>query len=216
LAIYLIITLIFLIFLAFIPIQIHVTYQKINKMTKVRIEVKVFIIIIRKTISTPFAKFFSLLARPKPNLNNIKESLKSNRFPERNWNIILRRISTWLPRMVQILNHALKLTALIFKPIKCKKLSIYTKVGFHDPSHTGMAYGSLWAVYSFFISQLSKWMVLRPETPVIKIVPDFNEPKLHLEYDCIIAFPLGHIIIVCIQTVRFVRISSHLMKGIAS
>ena len=78
---------------------------------------------------------------------------------------------------------------------------------------TGFAYGSLWAGYSFLLSQLSKWMVLKPETPVIKIIPDFNASRLHLEYDCIITFPLGHIIIVFIQTLRFVRVSSHLMKG---
>lgn len=212
-AYYLIIAVFVLILFAFIPIQIHITYQRINKSANVKIEVTVFFITIRKTISKPMSKFFSLLARPKYNIKNIKESFKANKFPEKNWGIILHRLNTWLPRMIQIIYHALKLTSFLLKPIKCKKLRIYTEFGLYDPSQTGFAYGSLWAGYSFLLSQLSKWMVLKPETPVIKIIPDFNASRLHLEYDCIITFPLGHIIIVFIQTLRFVRVSSHLMKG---
>ncbi|NLT96238.1 MAG: DUF2953 domain-containing protein [Clostridia bacterium] len=214
-AIYLFFVFIALILLAFIPIQIHITYQRIDKRAKLKIVVKVFFITICKTIPTPVAKVFSLLARPKYNVKNIKESLKANKLPERNWLLVIRRMNIWLPRVVQIIYHGLKLTAALLKPIKCKKLNIYTKIGLHNPSQTGIVYGSLWAGYSFIISQLSKWMVLQPETPVIKIEPDFNAPKVHLEYDCIIAFPLGHIIIVLIQTLRFIRVSSYLFKGIS-
>lgn len=215
-ALYLLVCIIILVLLAFIPIQVHITYQRINNTDEVKIKIKILFITLNKGISTPISKIFSLLARKKYTTDNIKESLQAEKMPERNWGIILRRINIWVPRGVQIMSNALKLTSRIFKPIRCIKLNIYTEVGLSDASKTSLAFGSLWGVYGFLVSQLSKWMILKPETPTIKIIPDFSNPKLRLEYDCIITFPLGHIIIVCIQTVRFLRISTHLMRGISS
>jgi len=214
LALYLMIAVITLLMVAFIPMQIHIFYQRINNEDKIKMQIKIFFITLDKSFSAPLAKVLSLLARKKYTRENIEESIKAKKLPERNWGLILRRLNIWLPRGIQIFSHALNFTSKIFKPIKCKKLNIYTEIGLFDASQTGLAYGSFWAGYSFLVSLLSKWMILKPETPTIKIVPNFNNSKLHLEYDCIIAFPLGHIIIVFIQTVRFLRVSSYLIKGI--
>jgi hypothetical protein len=202
--------------LAFVPIQIHILYQRKENKDQIQIKIKLFFITINLAITSPFVKVLALLARRKYNPKNIKESLKAEKLPERNWGVIIRRINIWAPRGIQVLSHSLKLTSKILKPIKCKKLNIYTKVGLGDAAQTSIAFGSLWGIYSFLISQLSKWISIKTETPTIQIIPDFNNPKLHLEYDCIISFPLGHIIIVIIQTIRFVRVSSSLLRGITS
>jgi hypothetical protein len=203
--------------MALLPTQIHINYRRANNEDKIKIQVKILFITLNKVFSTPLAKILSLMARKKYTPKNFEKSMKADKLPEKNWKIIFRRINIWLPRVLQIIFHSLKLTSKILKPIKCKKLNIYTEVGLVDAAKTGMTIGSLWAVYSFLLSQLSKWVVLKPETPKIQIVPDFNNnSKLHLEYDCIIAFPLGHIIIVLIHTIRFVRVSYHLIKGVTS
>ncbi|KJS22505.1 MAG: hypothetical protein VR72_05540 [Clostridiaceae bacterium BRH_c20a] len=213
---YLLLFLIFFILTAFIPIQIHFTYKRENNKNKLKVQIKILFITINQSVINPILKIISFIARKKYTSKNIHESMHAQRLPERNWGLILKRINIWLPRGIQIISHSVKLTSRILKPIKCKKLNIYTEVGLFDASQTGLAFGSLWAVYSFLISQLSKWMILKRETPIIKIVPDFNNSKLNLEYDCIIAFPLGHIIIVLIQTARFVRLSYHLIKGVTN
>jgi len=213
---YLLLFFIFLVLAAFIPIQIHFNYKRENNSNKLKMQIKILFITINQSITTPMMKIISLFARKKYTPEKIIESIHAKKLPERNWGLILKRINIWLPRGVQIMSNSIKLASRILKPIKCKKLNIYTEFGLFDASQTGLAFGSLWTVYSFLISQLSKWMILKPETPNIKIIPDFNNSKLYLEYDCIIVFPLGHIIIVLIQTARFVRVSYHLIKGVTN
>jgi len=212
--IYIILFLVICIFIVLIPVQIQIYYRRENDKDKIRMQVKILFFTFSRVWSSPLVKIISLLARRKYNQRNIKESIKADKLPEKNWGLIFRRLNIWLPRIVQISSHLIKLASKMLKPIKCKKMKIYSEVGLFDSAQTGIAVGSMWAIYSVMLSQLSKWLTLKPETPQIEIVPDFNASKLFLEYDCIIVFPLGHIIIVLMQTVRFVRVSYHLIKGI--
>jgi len=125
-------------------------------------------------------------------------------------------MNLWFPRGMQIFSHSLKLASKIFKPIKCKKLKIYCEIGLFNAAQTGIALGGIWAILSFLFSQLSKWITINPQTPEVEIIPDFYNTKLNLKYDCIIVFPLGHIIIVMLQTVRFLRVSSVLLKNVTA
>ncbi|MFZ5943456.1 MAG: DUF2953 domain-containing protein [Bacillota bacterium] len=214
--IYILIALLFIFLTAFIPIQIHILYHNNNQQGKVKIKIKILFITVNNVFSKPIFKVLSLMARRKFTVENVKESVQAKRPPEKNWILILKRLQIWTPRMIQIISHSLKLTSKILKPIKCKKLNIYTEIGLTDAAKTGITIGTLWGTYSYLLSMLSKWMVLKPDVPKIEIIPDFKNPKVNLKYDCIITFPLGHIIIVMVQTIRFVRVSYHLIKGVTT
>ena len=100
------------------------------------------------------------------------------------------------------------MTTKILKPIKCKKFKVYSEIGFLDASFTAITAGIMWAANSYMLSQLSRWMVINPEALNVQIVPDYNKDKLLIDYQCIITFPLGHIIIVLLQTARFISAAS--------
>ena len=67
---------------------------------------------------------------------------------------------------------------------------------------TAIAAGSMWYA-SYMLSQLSRWMIINPEALNVQIIPDYTNDKLLIDYQCIITFPLGHIIVL-LQTARFI------------
>lgn len=205
---------IILLLLAFIPVQVHVNYQKIDDEGKLKLKIKYLFISFNKVLEAPLPKTLNLMAQKKYTAKNIEKAVKTERIPKRNWSLIYRRIRTFIPRFVEIIANGMKLASKVFKPVKCKKLNIYNVIGLPDPSQTGMAIGGLYAIYSFLLSYLSHWIFLKPDLPQIKIIPQFNQQKILLKYDCIISFPLGHIIIVVFQAIRFFYVSHHLFLGI--
>lgn len=209
---YLILFLFFIWILFFLPIQVHISYLRNKKANRLQVQVKFLFIKIRKDISEPLLKILSIMSKRRFSPENVKESLHAQRLPLRNYNLIFKRIFVWWPKFIQIISHGIRMTGKILKPIRCQKLHVYTEIGLDDAAQTGIAVGSVWAIISFGLSQISKWIVLKPETPQIKVVPIFNNPRFYLEYDCIIVFPLGHIIIVFIQMVRFMRFSTNMIK----
>lgn len=200
--------------LFFLPVEICVNYYRLNKEDKIDIQIKYLFIKIRNMKTKPLTKILSLLARRKYDLEEVQEAMHSVKIPDKNWLLILKRLRVWIPKSIQVLAHAIKLTTKIFKPVKCKKLKLHSEIGFFDASLTAIATGSMWAINSYILSQLSRWMVINPETINVKVLPDYTKDKLLLDYQCIIVFPLGHIIIVLLQTARFMRVSYHLFKGV--
>ena len=202
-----------LIFL-FIPIQVHLHYHRHDANDNVKIGVKVLFFTFSNFRTAPLIKLLSLMSRKEHDFNELQEAITTEKLPQKNWLIILRRLNVWIPKGIQVVSHAIKLTAKILKPIKCKKLNFYGEVGLIDASKTGIVTGSMWAMNGYILTQLSRWMIIKPENLRIKIVPNYTKNKILINYDCIIVFPLGHIIIVLLQTARFMRISHHLLKGV--
>ncbi|NMA02105.1 MAG: DUF2953 domain-containing protein [Clostridia bacterium] len=191
-----------------LPVEVRVNYHRSDKEDQLDIKIKFLFIIIRNVKSKPFIKILSLLARREHNLEEVQEAMKSEKMPPKNWRLILKRIRVWLPKSIQVLAHASKLTTKILKPIKCKKFKVYSEIGFLDASMTAIAAGSMWAANSYMLSQLSRWMIINPEALNVQIIPDYTNDKLLIDYQCIITFPLGHIIIVLLQTARFISAAS--------
>ncbi|SMB94359.1 Protein of unknown function [Desulfonispora thiosulfatigenes DSM 11270] len=141
--------------------------------------------------------------------------MDAKRIPFKNWKLIIDRINKYLPIISRITKNSLKLTAKISKPMKCEKLILHTQVGFIDPFYTSMIVGFLWSTKGIFVSELTKYITYKPKVSSIKVQPFFNIEKLSLNYEGIFVFPLGHIIIVTYQLVRFYLVNKTLIKEVS-
>lgn len=209
-----VIIMILLLIMIFIPIRIHTIFKNVNEEMVMIINVKILFFTIKKKVSKPFTKILALSSRKNLNTQEIKEATKADKVPKKNWKIIYRRLKKSFPKITEVLKKSMRVSAKIIKPIKCEKLHLYTEIGLLDPALTGVIVGVLWSMQGILISQLTKYMELKSEAIKIKVIPRYNESKFDFNYESIIVFPLGHIIIVVYEFVRFFKVSKYLLKEV--
>ncbi len=90
------------------------------------------------------------------------------------------------------------------KHVYCKKFYWRTEFGFDDASLTGFTAGMLWAVKSIVYRVLSININMNPDKDRLRVVPNFEQPGLRLDFDCILAVRLGHIIIAGLRILALV------------
>jgi len=80
--------------------------------------------------------------------------------------------------------------------IRVKQLDVRAEIGGLDAMESALLAGVAWGVVGTALSQLSRLIELKPETPKVEIVPVFAGPAYRLEIDCILRYRLGQIIVV--------------------
>lgn len=188
------------IFLYLIPIKVQIYFKAANDNIFI-IKTSIFFITITKKINKPISKILALLSREDYNKGEVQEALNTNIFPK-NADIILKRVMDDIPRFLQIIK-----STKIFKLLRCKKMKLYTEIGLSDAYKTGLIIGALWTITGIILGKLSSSQMLRSKKPKIGLVPIFYTKRVFIEYDCIITFPLGHIILIYYQIVRFLIFS---------
>lgn len=75
-----------------------------------------------------------------------------------------------------------------------QKFTWITKLGTGGPASTAIFYGLLWGLKLSLISYLSQQTVFARD-PEIQVIPDFQNLKFEMVFDCIFRVKLGYIII---------------------
>ncbi|MDK2799904.1 MAG: hypothetical protein PWP27_433 [Clostridiales bacterium] len=78
--------------------------------------------------------------------------------------------------------------------VVCRDLIFHLDFGLGDASTTGIASGLVWGMSYNILSIADSNMILKHTD--VKIVPNFNESKLHIKFYCIFTIRIVHIIIV--------------------
>lgn len=85
----------------------------------------------------------------------------------------------------------------IARPIKIKKISLYTEASLSNTAQTALAVGSFWWIWGVIYSQLGRYFNLTETENKIAIIPNYQQQNLLLiDFSCILEFPLGHIMII--------------------
>ena len=85
----------------------------------------------------------------------------------------------------------------IARPIKIKKISLYTEASLSNAAQTALAVGSFWWTWGIIYSQLGRYFNLTETENKIAIIPNYQRQHLLLiDFSCILEFPLVHIMII--------------------
>lgn len=76
----------------------------------------------------------------------------------------------------------------------CQKFKWITKVGIANPAITGISAGLLWGIKYGLYHHFIKSRANMNNIPVIKVIPEFFDAKIEIEFHCIFVFRGGHII----------------------
>jgi hypothetical protein len=83
------------------------------------------------------------------------------------------------------------------RPIKIKKLYLYTELSMADAAQTAIAVGFAWWIVGIFHSWLHCFFNLLGTEKEVKVIPNYQQLNYFLlDFSCILEFPLGHIMII--------------------
>lgn len=86
---------------------------------------------------------------------------------------------------------------IITRPIKIKKLCLYTELSLADAAQTAIAVGFAWWLVGIIQSRLQCFVNLLDTESEVKIIPNYRQLNYFLlDFSCILEFPLGHIMII--------------------
>lgn len=84
--------------------------------------------------------------------------------------------------------------------IKVSNFSIRTRVGTGNAAATALASGGFYTVFHLITLHLQNYYHLGKQK--LKVIPYFNGPLFDLDFDCIINFKIGHIIITGMKMIQ--------------
>jgi len=182
----------FLVLIQFIPLQIEVQYRRTEDDHFLVTAVKMF----SRLRVTRIKIVLNKGARNKG--NRILVLLRTHLFRTR-MHPQKRRILDEIADFVQFLFRSQQKLAYytLFRRLlgktQCHNLRWVTEIGLTDPATTGIAPGSLWTLKSMVVQQICRLMVMKARKLDLQVIPNFFQPKLRLDFQCIFALRLGYI-----------------------
>lgn len=83
-----------------------------------------------------------------------------------------------------------------------------TRIGTGDPALTALGYGIMWGIKTNLLSYLDSHYVFS-ERPQLEVVPDYQQPKWDMLFDCIFKVKIGYIIIASVAARFRLRMSAY-------
>ncbi|MBO8168310.1 MAG: DUF2953 domain-containing protein [Thermoanaerobacteraceae bacterium] len=114
----------------------------------------------------------------------------------------LPKIIQLTPELLVAAVHLASISRWFLRHVHCLAFQWKTEVGFADASATGIAVGALWAFKNLVLQQLVKYIRISPESNRINVIPDFNNPGLRTDFDCILTVRFGYIIIAGLRVLK--------------
>ncbi len=187
----------FFIGMSFLPVKLAVRLLREPNEIKVTMRVSIGIVSFRINWIDPLTKAVW--------------SLSTNRFWEKKppadlamkrvrWKRLFLRLNYLNRIFIPVLRHSERLFKKAAGPIKISRLQLVTEFGLQDAAQTALAAGLAWSLLGVMYNGLQSLFVIKPQPNMIMVIPNFKlENFLRLDYSCIFAFRLGHIIIIIYQ-----------------
>ncbi|HHV72686.1 MAG TPA: DUF2953 domain-containing protein [Clostridia bacterium] len=91
--------------------------------------------------------------------------------------------------------------AYLTRSTHCLHFEWHTEYGANDAATTGVRLGIIWFLKGILLAILENKIIFWNKNPLVEVIPNFNQPCLNVNFCCIFAIKLGHIIIVGIKVV---------------
>lgn len=108
-----------------------------------------------------------------------------------------------IEKIIDLLHDYADFMRWVTEKVHFERLYWVTRVGFEDAAVTAIAVGTYWAVKSYIISALWHKHDHASFSPIVKVMPIYNQEIFHTDFECIFSVRLGHIIGAGIRLLRY-------------
>ncbi len=84
----------------------------------------------------------------------------------------------------------------------CVKLDVRAELGGYDAMESALLAGASWTLVGNLLAVFRRWVRLKPDAPVISIVPHYAGPAWRIHIDCIVRSLVGHAIVAGVWLLR--------------
>lgn len=171
------------------PLRLRVVYQRLGPKDNLVLTLGLFWGLLPIKIAVPFLNLVLGPERQQLEVKaragqrpGLKTGTAHNKIPIPSPRRIYRVLQRWWP-VVRAVRPAVRYTV---DRVHLRRLKWRTELGYDDAAMTGWAVGVAWALKGLVMSAL--YITLSPgqRPPQLQVVPDFNQPKLQLDFDCVI------------------------------
>lgn len=142
------------------------------------------------------------VAVPKKVLKKTSERISLDKI---NWQKLIIEIKR-LQKLMRVYQPTVNC---FIRSLRCEHLIWTTEYGAEDAATTGFNLGLIWWIKTTALAAFHRKIFFKKYTPQIQVIPRFNYSCLNIEFHCIFAIKLGHIIIVWMKAVK-----QYLKKGV--
>lgn len=210
---WLLIIFVFLVALNLIPLKLYLRFRREPNRIEVKSRFYLWLLPLEINLANPMT---AVVHRMSTNSFWLKEPPTDIRAQDVAWRRLLARLgllsNLFLPiyRLVNGFFHR------ICRPIKVKRLYLYTEIGLEDAAETALAVGIIWGWKGFIYTRLTELFNTQESENRLAVVPNFQQPGyVRLDYSCIFEFRLGHIIIMIYHTLHSIGEIRNLLRRIS-
>lgn len=164
----------------------NVTWQVIPGIWGLSVEVP-FIKIMQESIWPVIHMITEMESGGGFHLAKKKESIKID------LNFVKKIIKIW-PSLVRKIGIIKRIGFWLLSRTRVKELKWTTEIGAGEAAKTGMLVGTVWSFNSFIYGMLQNSVRSITSKPQISVVPNFRQPVMAFDVDCIFELAWGHII----------------------
>ncbi|QRG66089.1 DUF2953 domain-containing protein [Brevibacillus choshinensis] len=198
---WLIVSVIVLVILAFLtPVQISLFYGRIGENDHVVIEVAAWFRLIRRKYEIPMVFLKQSEAGPEL-VAKVETVQQKSKTKEKIQDLTRKQAHKWYHNYREYLDKIHDFQPMfkeLFKHFRCTKLEWHTVMGTGQASETGALTGVVWGVKSILIGVISHAVSLRA-IPRMSVQPIWNQAMIRTNFDCVLHFMLGHVIVVTVK-----------------
>lgn len=200
--------------ISLLPIKLFFHFYREPNLILIEANICVWFIPIRIKLVNPMTGLFWIFSRNRPWKKKPPEDLRAANLP---WARFFARL--WRMHKISrgVYLGTFRFIKKIAKPVKVKKLHMYTEIGLEDAAETAIAVGVVWGLLGNIYSQMAKLFDMGSAQNELAVIPNFKRTNLVVvDYSCIFELRMGHIIIVIYQLLKYIRQIWNLLRGVST
>jgi len=179
--------------LIFLPLRLFIHLQRDPENFALNLRIYLWFLPIEIKLKNPLTSTLSKLSSEKMFAS---KKVKDLRARDVAWKRVFRRLKLFRTYLLPVFLAINRFFHKSFRPIKLKKLSLYTEIGLEDATVTALAVGIIWSIKGVLYTRLAELFNTQNTENRIVVWPNYKETSyLRVDYSCIFEFRLGHIMI---------------------
>lgn len=202
-----------LIVLSLFPLKLHVRLYREPNHLEVSGRLYLWLLPVGISLVNPMT---SMVYKMSTNQFWLQTAPRDLRAQDVAWRRLIARMNLFHQVLLPIYRMVNSFFHRICRPIKIKKLFLYTEIGLEDAAQTAIAVGLIWGWKGFIYSRLAHLFNTQGAENCLNVVPNYQQPGyVRIDYSCIFEFRLGHIIIMIYHVLRSIGEIRELLRRVS-
>ena len=200
--------------ISLLPIKLIFHFYREPNLILIEVNIHILFIPVHIKLVNPITSFFWNISLNPPWKKKSPEDLRAANLP---WARFFARLWRLQKIFWGVYLGTFKYIKKFIRPIKIKRLHMYTEIGLEDPAETAVLVGMIWCMLGHIYSQMAKFFDLRTTQKEFAVIPIFKGNNLLVvDYSCIFELRMGHIIIVIYQLLKYIQQIRNLFRGVST